>query len=390
VIGQRTYRTAHSELLCGSTKPEIVDRKRIRVSQSAHRDHLGRPRTDTGQGEQPVPGPLPIAPRPQFDIPGGDRLDQPAETVPPCGGQREMLRYDIGEPGDAREQVSQIAARILDRLAVGGDEPPNMGTRGLHRHLLPQQHPDGQFGPVNCPRNALARRLGDQCAQVRIRPEMLDHRFGIGVEIEQAPAPGDRRGEVTEVGQRELTPDMVGLRRERHDPPAPRQPQGTAVGAVADLLDAGHRAGAEMAEHSVMGERRSRRKPQAQRARQARSAVPPRPGPGAQTCRGHVEHGADGVVELPDAGEPGSERHLTERQVGGLDEDPCRLSALRPCQCQRPGADLGLQNAFELPGGVAQAGRQAGHPVTVHGAVRDQPHRPCHHVTAHIPLRRTG
>src|SRR5690606_31515455 len=31
VIGQRTYRTAHSELLCGSTKPEIVDRKRIRV-----------------------------------------------------------------------------------------------------------------------------------------------------------------------------------------------------------------------------------------------------------------------------------------------------------------------------------------------------------------------
>ena len=108
------------------------------------------------------------------------------------------------------------------------------------------------------------------------------------------------------------------------------------------------------------------------------------------SCRREVAHRAHGVVELADAGEPGRERDVAERQLGGLDEHPGRLGALRPRQRQRVRADLGLQQPLELAGGVADAGGQPGDALAVDGAVGDQPHRPGHDVAAHVPLRGTG
>ena len=50
---------------------------------------------------------------------------------------------------------------------------------------------------------------------------------------------------------------------------------------------------------------------------------------------------ADRVVELPDAGEPGGEGDVGERQSGGLDQQPGGLGPLGAGQGEGPGADLG-------------------------------------------------
>ena len=100
-------------------------------------------------------------------------------------------------------------------------------------------------------------------------------------------------------------------------------------------------------------------KPQGHRARAADASSESRPRAFPQRGRREVENRPHGVVELADAGETGGERDVAERQVGRLDQDPGGLGALCARQRQRVGADLGLQEAFELAGGVAERGRPA-------------------------------
>ena len=66
-----------------------------------------------------------------------------------------------------------------------------------------------------------------------------------------------------------------------------------------------------------------------------------RAAPPAQLGRGGGVDLADGVVELPDAGEPGGEGDVGEGQVGGLDQHPGGLGAPGPGQGERAGAELG-------------------------------------------------
>ena len=102
-----------------------------------------------------------------------------------------------------------------------------------------------------------------------------------------------------------------------------------------------------------------------------------------------LEDRAHGVVELADAGEAGGECDVAEWQVRRLDQHPGGLCPLRAGQRERAGADLGLQQPLQLPGGVAEVGGQAADTFAVHRAVGDQPHGPRHDVAAHIPFRRT-
>jgi hypothetical protein len=63
---------------------------------------------------------------------------------------------------------------------------------------------------------------------------------------------------------------------------------------------------------------------------------------------------------------------------------------LRASQRKRAGADLGLQKALELAGGVAEPGRQTGDTDPIDLAVGDEPHGSRHDVATRIPFWRAG
>ncbi len=128
-----------------------------------------------------------------------------------------MHRVDLGEVLDRREDVRQPAVDIGHRLAVRGDDARGVGAGGLDRHLLAQHHTKGEFVLIDGPRDALPGRLRDQGAQVRVGAKRVNDGFGVGVEVQQAAAAGDRRGEVAEVVQHELAPHVVGFRCETDD-----------------------------------------------------------------------------------------------------------------------------------------------------------------------------
>ena len=278
----------------------------------------------------------------------------------------------------------------MDRLPVSHDQPAGVGARGLRRHLLAQHRADGQFGLVDGARNALSGRLGDHRGQVGIAAECLDHRFGVGIEVQQPPAASDRGGEVPEVLEAEDTADVIVRRRQGDHAAARGKPQAASVRAVADLLATRYGTGGEMAEDTLIGERRPDRQPKRHRSGCARAGPEPGRRALAQRRRGAFEHQANGVVELPDAGKPRRERDVAERQLRRLDQHPCGLRSLRAGQRQRAGADLGLQEPLQLPGGIAKLAGKAADAVAVHRAVGDEPHCPRDDVATHVPFRRAG
>ena len=173
---------------------------------------------------------------------------------------------------------------------------------------------------------------------------------------------------------------------------AVRQPQGPPVGAVPPFLHAGHRGRGQVAEQAVRAAAAAGTAAAATAGWPQAAAAPPAPrlarrrssvGDSANTS-------AHRVVERPDAGEPGRERHVGHRQRGGLDQQPGGLRPLRPGQRQRPGAELGEQLPLDLPDAVAEPGGQPGHPAGVDHPVGDQPHGPGDQVGPLVPQRRAG
>ena len=100
--------------------------------------------------------------------------------------------------------------------------------------------------------------------------------------------------------------------------------------------------------------------------------------------------GADRVVELTHAGEPGRECNVGHRELGRLDQQPGRLGPLGARQGERPGPQLGHEDPLELAVAVVEPRRQPAHAVAVDDAVGDEPHGPRHHVGALVPLGRPG
>jgi hypothetical protein len=289
-----------------------------------------------------------------------------------------------------REGMGQCAMEILDRLTIGGDQPAGVGSRSFGRYLLTQHRADGQFGLVDCARNALAGRLGHHRAHSRVSGECLDHRLRVGIEVEQPPAAGDRRREVAEIVEDKQAADVIDSRGQGEHRAAEGKPQAASERTVADLLATGHDAGGQVTEYALIGERCPYRQPNGHGARRRGFGIHGgEPGRGALTqCRRCVrEHQAHGVVELTDAGKPGGECHIAERHVCGLDQEPRGLRTLRAGQRERAGAHLGLQQPLQLAGGVADVGGKAADSLAVHGAVGDEPHRPRDDVTAYVPFR---
>jgi len=185
---------------------------------------------------------------------------------------------------------------------------------------------------------------------------------------------------------------VVGGGRQGDYGAADGKPQAASVRTVADLFATEHDAGRQVAEDPFVGERRAYRKSKAHGPRRIGSGFD---GPGpvrgafAQCRRRAFEHRTYGVVELTDAGKPGGEGDVAERQVGGLDQHAGGLRSLRAGQRQWAGADLGLQKPLQLAGGVTEASRKAADALSVHRAVGDQAHRPRDDVTANVPFRRS-
>ncbi len=211
----------------------------------------------------------------------------------------------------------------------------------------------------------------------------------VGVQVEQAADAGHDRHQIADVAEAHLAAHGALAGRDRHQRRAPWGRDDAAEHAGLVGLQTRHGVRAE--EVQDRGERHRLAVGQLQDHRARLGAFGAgRAARGPQPRRGGGEDLADGVVELADAGEPGGEGDIGDREGRGLQQHPCSLRALRPGQRQRPGADLGDQQAVQLPLGVAEPAGQAGHAVAVDDAVADQPQRPAGDVGAQVPVRRAG
>jgi hypothetical protein len=226
--------------------------------------------------------------------------------------------------------VRQTAHRIGDLVAHGLHQPGGVGAGCAGADLLAQHGAHGELLAVHGPGHASSGSTRHPRREHLVLRQLRVHRHGIRVEVEQATATGHRGGQVAQVGEREPAGDVGRLRGEGDDAGAVRQPEGPAVRPGAPLLDARHRGGRQVSEQAVRPERRPEGQPQRERPGRGGRRRPP-----AQLSWGEREDLLHRVVELPDAAEAGSERDLSQRQVGGLDEGAGRLRPLRPGQGQR-------------------------------------------------------
>jgi hypothetical protein len=311
--------------------------------------------------------------------------------------------------------VREAAVGRGQRVAERRYEPRRGGAGGGHRHLLAEHGAHRELGAVDCPGQAQPGGGAHERREQRVAGEVLRRQRGVGVEVEQAPAAPDRRGQVAHVGEPQAAHDVTAGRpggRQLDDAVTVRQAQRAPVAISHDLLHTGHGAGAEEVEQPTPVQRRAIGQAQGERAglggdgaggargggdqRRLESCIAPWGGirrrgrAAAQRGGGAPVDGTDRIVELAHAREPGGVRHVDLTQRGGLDQDPCRLRALGAGQRQRTRAQLGRQLAREVSLAVREASRQAAHAFAIDRSVGDQVHRARRQVAAQVPLRRAG
>ena len=168
---------------------------------------------------------------------------------------------------------------------------------------------------------------------------------------------------------------------------AVREVEHPRVGLAVPRLHPWHGTSPEEGEQALGVERRAEREAQRDRSWCRRLvAAPVARGP-AQVGRCRCEHRPHGVVELADAGEPGGERGGGDRQVGGLEQQPCRVGALCPGERERAGSDLLGEHAVEVPLAVVHPLGETTDALAVDHAVGDEAHGPADDVGPHVPLR---
>ncbi len=271
-----------------------------------------------------------------------------------------------------------------------GDQSAGDGVGSRDRDLLPDHGADRDLGAVDVTGHAQPRAGPHQPGEQRVVAERVLDRQRVAVGVQEPAAALDGGGDVpqvldaqsaahvTAVGHRvvELEHDVAG---------AVRQPQRACVPARSPGLDPRDRVGREEGQHLRGGVRRADGEPQLEPAGSRRGGSR---AAGAQLARRRGVDLADGVVELPDAGEPGRERHVGERHRRGLHQHPGGLGALCPRQRQRARTELGDEEPVEVAGGVADPAREPLDALALDDPVGDQPHRPSGRVGGDVPVGR--
>ena len=114
------------------------------------------------------------------------------------------------------------------------------------------------------------------------------------------------------------------------------------------------------------------------------------PAPCAKLARREPEDLADRVARLPDAREARRERDLGDGQVGADQQHPRVVRTVRAGKRQGAGAELGGEQPVQMPGGVAEAGRETGDALALHHAVGDETHGASGGIPAEVPSRGAG
>ncbi|BBE22399.1 hypothetical protein MN0502_12820 [Arthrobacter sp. MN05-02] len=298
-----------------------------------------------------------------------------------------------------REHPVQTRTRGLDHRA-GGGEAAECPRRRDHGDLPADDRTDQRLPGIERSGKAHAGRGSDQGGEVPAAGERSIDRHRIGVEVEQATDAAEERRQVPQSrdGHRHrqhrlsLTARLDGTR------PEPGRSGGQAeqplVGPVRASLHAVDRTRGKETEDPVVV-----RQPHGEGQRQPEGSAGldgaavrtdgRLPGCLPHLTRGEIEDLLHRVVELPDAAEPGGEGDVREAQRRTREQGTRRLGAMRPGQGEGAGTEFVLQDAVEVPGGVPDAGSEAGNARPIHLAVGDETHRPRRCVAAEVPFRIT-
>ena len=321
----------------------------VGIAEGPHGHVRRRPRPDAGQGQQVAGGLGPVRAPVEHQVPGGHRRGHRVQGPgapgrQPDGGQRR--RVGGGQVLGRGEVPLDAIDRVGERSAEALGQPPGQRPGPGHRDLLAEHGPHGQLTPVDGAGRPQPGSGRHQVGQGRVGPQVAVDGDGIGVEVEQVPAPRHGRTEVAQVLEAEPGVHDAVPGDEPHHARAVGQVEGTRQRGVAGELDAGHGPAGQEAEQVVGGQGAAVGQAEVEPARRWTIGVAPvGAGPATQLAGGGGEHGAHHVVELAHAGEPGGEGHLGHGQVGALDQGPGRLGPAGAGQVAGAGAELGHQQA---------------------------------------------
>jgi hypothetical protein len=136
------------------------------------------------------------------------------------------------------------------------------------------------------------------------------------------------------------------------------------------VLDARDRASGEIAEHRVPVERPDERQPQGDAA--VRDETVAGPAAGAKLAGGSAEHLPAGAVELTDAAETCSERDVSDREVGVIEEPASEVRSARASELVRRDPQMLLEQPAQMTGGDEQSGGEVVLGPAVQGPVDDE------------------
>ena len=169
-----------------------------------------------------------------------------------------------GPPPRGTAAGPMIAALIGQRPSpspTSAARRPATVARPGHRHLLPDDRPHHQLGPVDAARRAQPRPLRDERAEQRVGAQLAVDRHRIGVEVEQSAASLHRGLQIGERIEPQRARHGTIERTQCHHAGTVGQSQRPSVRRAVPRLDTGHDPSAEEREHRLRIERCPDRQP---------------------------------------------------------------------------------------------------------------------------------
>ena len=347
------------------------------------------PRTDAATGEEPRALLGRVVAGTERERAVGERRggvdDRPDARARPA----EHLGAALGDHRRVREEDRGLLPR-LDPVAERRRESPLEGAGGGDADLLADHRPEEHLGSVDRAGDADAGDLGHHGCELRMPREGLVDGERIGVQVEQPPHPRQERCEVGEHrGSRTEAEPAVGGFVHPEPGGAAGEPHRAREARRIAVLDPRNGVRTHPPEEPGGVDGVAPRQRQVDRARDRGLGRRTRT-PGPQLGGRHPEHRADGLGELPDAGEPGREGHLGGREVRADEECAGGVRPLRAGQGEGTGAQLAREESRQMPRRVAEAPRETRHALTVDDPVGDQSHGAGRGIRSEIPRGRRG